>query len=240
LTLEENKELNDNEPISILSIIDKYKLDKLFLVENAMSSFVDAYKKLGEINCQLIFGLKLVVCNDAADKSETSLKTESKVIVWIKNSEGYKSMLQIYKKAFTDDFYYRGRTDWKTLNQLIDNNLSLSIPAYSSFLHNNILKGYNCIPDFGNLKPNILISDLGLPFDNILRQKHINYAKNNDLEINECLPIYHYSKKDWDAFCIYRAIQNRGSYSSPKIDNFGSDLACWENYCKQNKIKFYE
>lgn len=233
LTLEKPEEINDNKPISILSLAKKYELDKVFLAESNFSGFVEAYKNFKDNKIQLIFGLKLVICSDMTDKSEASFKSESKVVIWMKNSEAYKDLIKIYSKAATDGFYYIPRLDWKTLNGMWTTNLSLSIPSYSSFLHQNLLKNGECVPDINKLEPNIFYSRMDLPFDELIMNCHIDYAKNNKLEINQCHPIYFYSHKQFNSYLTFRCIHNRGQLSMPKLDHFSSNNFCFEKYLEK-------
>ena len=190
LTLEKSEDIIDNRPVSIFSIAKKFNLNEIFLVENNFSGFIEAFKNAKADDVRLRFGLKLIICHDINDKSEDSFRTESKVIIWMLNSNAYKDLIKIYSKAATDGFYYIPRLDWKTLKLMWTENLALSIPSYSSFLHNNLLKNGNCIPDFGDIKPNIFYSQMGLPFDQYIEDFQKSYAFNNKLEIHETHPVY--------------------------------------------------
>ncbi len=230
LTLEKPEEIVDNKPISIFSIAKQYKLEEILLVENNFSGFIEAYKNAKDSNVLLRFGLKLIICNDLNEKSDESKKTESKVIIWMKNSDAYKDLIRIYSKAATDGLYYVPRLDWKNLQLMWGKNLILSIPSYSSFLHNNLLKGNECVPDFGKIKPNIMFSRMDLPFDFLIEESHRNYAKNNNLDLIECHNIRFYSKKQFDSYFTFKCINKRSVLSMPKIDHFSSKEFCWESY----------
>lgn len=233
LTLEKPEEIVDNKPISIISVAKKYELNEICLVEDNFSGFIESYKNTKDNNIQLKFGLKLVICNDINDKSEESFKSESKVIIWMKNSAGYSDLIRIYSKAACDGFYYIPRLDWKNLQSMFTENLILSIPSYSSFLHNNLLKGSECVPDFGKIKPNIFYSRMSLPFDFLIEDSHRNYAKNNGLDLVECHNIRFYSAKQFDSYLTFRCINKRSVLSKPNIDNFGSRTFSFEEYLKK-------
>lgn len=233
LTLDEPAEINTNKPVSIFSILKKYEIQNLYLVENTFSGFIEAYKNSKDNNINLRFGIKLIVCDDMNDKSENSRNTESKIIIWMKNSEGYKDLIKIYTKAATEGSYYKPRISWPILNEMITKNLSLSIPAHSSFLHNNILKGHQCIPIFNKTKPNIMVADMNLPFDYIIQQAHLEYAKNNKLEINEVHPIYYYNNENFKAYNVFQCIQNRSTYDKPQIDHLASKNFSFEKYMEK-------
>lgn len=235
LTLDKPEDINVNRPISIFSMAKHYKLSEVFLVDNRIGGFIEAYENSKKAEVPLRFGIKLVVCNDINEKTEESLKTEHKVIVWLKNTKNAAASLnRIYSKAWTDGFYYCGRIDMKNLLNLWDDDLKLSIPSYSSFLHNNLLKGHQCVVDFYKLKPTIMWSDMNLPFDSLIKETHINYAKNNNLELQEIHPIRFFDKKRFYSYNVFRCIANRSLISKPQLDQFGSKEFNFESY--MNKI----
>lgn len=233
LTLDKPEEIIDNKPISIFSIAKQYKLDEIYLVEDNFSGFIEAFKNAKDNDIHLKFGLKLVVCNDINDKSDVSFKSESKVIIWMKNSDGYKDLIRIYSKAATDGFYYIPRIDWKLIEEMWTNNLLLSVPSYSSFLHNNLLRGHECIPSFIKMKPTIMFSKMKLPFDSLIEGIYINYAKSNKLEIIEAHPVRFFGPKQLDSYCCFRAINKKGTMSDPKLDHFSSREFNFESYLKK-------
>lgn len=232
------EDIRDDRPTPIIGIARAFKLNEIFLIDNNFSGFIEAYKNSKDNNIQLNFGLKLIVCNNINDKSDESKKTESKVIIWMKNSEGYKDLIKIYSKAATEGFYYIPRISWDLINEMFTENLSLSIPQYDSFLHKNLLHNCNCIPKFNKVIPNIFISQMELPFDDIIKNAHITYAKDNNLDIIETNPIYYYKSEDFKAYCVFRAINKRGTFTNPNIEYFCSDGFSFESYWnrKGNKI----
>jgi len=232
LTLDKPEKINESAPISIFSIAKENKLREIFLVESSMSGFVETYLNSQESKIPVRFGLKLTVCEDINDKSDKSFKTESKVIIWLKNSNN-KQLNRIWTRAATDGYYYIPRISWKELQSLWDENLSLSIPNYGSFLHNNLLKGYECAPDFGKIKPNIFWNDMSLPFDNLIKSAHINYGQNNNLDIREVHPIYYYNTNCFYAYNVFRAIQNRSVMSKPQMDHFSSSNFSFQKYMEK-------
>ncbi len=238
LTLEKPEGINVNKPISIIDICKTHELKELYLVETNMSGFIESYKNCKDNDISLRFGLKLIVCADLNDKSEASLNTESKVIIWTRNSAGYKDLIKIYSKAATDGFYYDPRIDWSHLNSMITDNLLVSIPSYSSFLHNNFLKGSQCIPEFTSFKPNVMISDCGLPFDSLIKKAHTEYAQNNNLDLLKTHPIYFYSNEHFDAYKVFRTIHKRSTWNNPKIDHFSSTFFNFEEFCNKTNKEF--
>lgn len=235
LTLEDSDKIIENKPISIIAIAKEYKLKDIFLCEKTMSGFVEAYTNFKKNDLNLRFGLKLTVCNDINKKDEESTKTESNIIIWLKNSEGYKDLLKIYSKAFTDGFYYTGRIDWNHLNKMWTKNLNLCIPYFSSFLHNNLFKGHKSLPDFTQIKPTILLTNINLPFDELLREKTEEYIKINKFDSLEYHPIYYFKNNDFKVFQVYSCIHNRSSFDKPNLEHLASNQFSFETYQKRLK-----
>lgn len=240
LTSEDENVINDNSPVSVFAIAKKYNLPKIIIADSSISLYFQCYENSLKHNIPYIWGLKLNICNDAADKSDNSIKTESKVIIWLKNSFAYKDIIKIYTKSHTEDFYYRPRTDWKTLNNFWTENLSLSIPFYGGFFHNNFFKCHCSLPEIENLNPSFLINKMNLPFDNILEDKIRFYAKDNCYEIINTHPIYYYKESDFKAYTVFRCIHNREKFESPNIDNFSSNQFSFESYLNRIGEKIIE
>src|SRR6266498_3145444 len=117
LTLEKPKDTVENGPDSIVSLCLTNKFKEIILVDNNMSGFLQGYVNVKENNLNYVFGLKTNICNDIANKTYESREKTSKIIIFIKNTAGYKDLLKIYSKAATDGFYYEPRLDYKELNE---------------------------------------------------------------------------------------------------------------------------
>ena len=209
-------------PKSIIQLCDENKINPFFLVENNMSGFVKAYKNSKENNLQLRFGLKMVVCNDITNKSTDSLKTEHKVIVFIKNSRGYKQLIKIYSEAATKGFYYRPRIDCTTLEKFWKkSDLLLVHPFYYSFLHRNLLYFSACQPNY-NFADNIfIIEENDLPFNYLIENAVNKFCNGKKLKVN-AQTIYYEKPEDFKAYISYKAIHNRQTLDAPNEDHFGS------------------
>jgi DNA polymerase-3 subunit alpha len=231
LTLEEVTDITDNSPVSIFSIAKKYDLDQIYLAESSFSGFVQFYKKCKEYKKHGIFGIKLIVCENLDTKDEDSIKTESKVIVWMKNSAGYKDLIKIYTKAATDGFYYQPRIDWQHLKRMVTKNLNVSIPFYDSFIFNNLMVyDSRAVPDFGDYVPALHLEDHMLPFSNRVIELVKNYTEAKKLEIINSHSIYYFKDADFKAYCVFRSIDNRSSFNKPNLDWMSSDKFSFEEY----------
>jgi DNA polymerase III alpha subunit len=241
LTLDEPSTLDKLKPISVFTIGKQYSLNEIFLVETSMAGFVEGYKNSKKSKIPIRFGLELNVCTDMTKKDDESLKTDSKVIIWMLNTEGYKDMCILYSKSAIDGFYYHNRLDWKTLNELKTDNLAVSIPFYSSFLHNNLLKGHNCVPEFNTFKPTFLIEKHDLPFDNLITESARGYCISNGFDLYDTHTMYYYAYEDIDAYQTYKCVtsaRQRTTLAKPNLSHFSSNTFCWEHFCKTNNILF--
>ena len=116
LTLK-GEDLGENYPKSVFSLANEGNLEEVPLAEDNMSGFLEAYTNSKELKVKLIFGLRMTICQDMNEKSEEELSRSSKVIIFAKNSDGYKKLIKIYSDAARIGFYYVPRIDYSYLSQ---------------------------------------------------------------------------------------------------------------------------
>ncbi len=232
------EEINNLAPVSIFSIAAKHSLEKIVLIERTFSSFIKFYKGCNVAQKHGIFGVKICVCADTKQKDEESFKTESDVIILMNNSAAYKDLIRLYSKSYEENnFYYINRLDWTQLNSLWTNNLSLVIPFYDSFLHNNLLKMSQVIPTFP-VEPYYRYENHNLPFD-FLIQEAIDKFVVDKSKILKTHQIYYYRDADVLAYQTYRIATNRRENSNtsinmPNLDHFSSNQFSFESYERLN------
>lgn len=235
LTLEKAEEIKENAPISICSIAQTHKLDKLFLIDSSFSGFQEAYRNLTEIDVQLIYGIKLHICDNVIDKSDKGVVNDSKIYLIAKNKNGYKELIKIYSEAATNGFYYYPRLDWEQLNK-ISENIDVWIPFYDGFVHCNLLSyGVSIIPSFKNVKPKFCVENHDLPFDSIIEEGINKYCQETKLEMMKTHQIYYYFTKDANIMQVFRCINNRSTINKPNLNAFSSNKFSFESYrCFRN------
>ena len=218
-------ESTPNGPKSIFEIAKGLKLEKLYLVEDGMSGFLEAYKNAEKCGIQLCFGLRLTVLDDITTKNEESLLKESKIVVFMRNAEGYKPLIKLFSKAATDGFYYQPRIDYKWLKELWSESLLLAIPFYDSFLFNNtMIYKANCIPTFPE-KPVFFVESHDLPFDPLIEGVVRDYCK-KDYDVIKTHSVYYERPEDAKAHCVFRCISSRSTLDSPRLNHHCSDKFC--------------
>lgn len=232
LTLNEPSKTKDGGPDSIISIAVENKLDKLFLVEDSMIGFMDAHKRCEENSIQLIFGIRISCCNDR-NNEESQKESSHKIVIMAKNDDGIRKLTQIYSVANQES---AGFCDSEMLEGLWDDScLKLCVPFYDSFIYMNHFIGSKCVPDFKFTKPTMLIEDNDLPFDELITEKVVKYAQQNDLRMEQVKSIYYKKRSDFEAWQAYKCICNRSfgkqqSLSNPNLSHCGSDSFCWEAF----------
>lgn len=233
LTLDKAGTSSKEGSSSIVDIAKDNKLEQIFLVEENMSSFLDAFKNF---KIPFYYGLRLELCPDINDKTEESLKKSSKIIVFAKNGSGYKKLIKIFSIAATNGFYYAPRIDEKTLTQEWDeSSLKLCVPFYDSFLFNNTMSYSLCCPELKFTKPTFLVEDNDLPFDHIVKQKVINFCK-DEYEMVPAKSIYYNTREDFKSYLTFRCINNRTTLNKPNLEHMCSAEFSFESWKEANAV----
>lgn len=223
----DKKSITSNPESSIFNILEQNNIKNLVLVEDSMIGFMEAYKNCQEFGVQLIFGIKIQISEDS--KKETS----HKAIVFSKNKSGCKLLNKIYTFSQVEG---GGFINFKNLKKLWSDDLMLSIPFYDSFIFNNIMYSLDLIPDFTFTKPLFFIESNLLPFDEIIKDKVLNYCSANKLETLETKSIYYNKRSDFSAFQTYKCLCSRNSsyksltLESPNLDHCSSSEFSFESY----------
>jgi DNA polymerase-3 subunit alpha len=228
LTLEDKSE-RDEYPDSIIQIAKENKLSEIFLVEDNMSSFLEAYTNTKNNNIKLNYGLRVSVTENISDKTDESRLKNSKFILFFKNKKGYELLTKLFSIAAKDGFYYEPRLDYSTIEKNWTEDLILAISFYDSFIFNNTLKNTICVPQLNFTKPIVFIEDNDLPFDLIVKEKMLSFAEKNDLEVFNTKSIYYNSKKDFKTYLTFRCINNRSILNKPELDHMTSNEFCFES-----------
>jgi DNA polymerase III alpha subunit len=232
LTFWKESECTPESPQSIISLCKEAKLKQCVAISKNFHTYIEAWKNCKDAEIQLIFGLEVIMCQDSKIHTDESIKNEHKIIIFIKNSDGYKDLIKIYTKWKTtiDNKYYIFRFDFEQLKELWTDNLILAIPFFDSFIHKNTLQNAQIIPDFPT-NPIILREiDTGIPYEFFLNKALDRYNENKQFKEIKTKTIYYKNKKDVKAWQIYRSIQDRTTFSAPKMDFCASDTFCFESY----------
>jgi DNA polymerase III alpha subunit len=229
LTLNHPDKDKEDGADSIFSIAVDNKLTSLFLVEDSMIGFFEAFRTCKELGIQLIFGYRFTCCTNRENK-----ESDHKLIVFAKNDQGCKDLNKFY--SFINTECERRITNDELIAHLTDD-LILAVPFYDSFIFNNHFCLGNCIPDFKQIQPIFFIENNGLPFDNLIAKAVGDFCLDH-YKMVPAKSIYYRYKADYEALQAYKVICNRSfgeqaTLSSPNLNHFGSDEFCWESYEEQ-------
>lgn len=225
---EKNGEINEFKPVSIFSIAKKHGLSDVYIAEKSFSGLVDCYNVAQKTGVNLRFGFRVICCADILDKSENSFKSEHRITIWLNDSRGYENLVKLASKAQTDGFYYIPRIDGKILKEFWCEYLSISCGFYDSFIHRNLLEMGQCVPDFP-VVPVFFIENNNLPFDGILREKLLEYVKNESAELIPVQSIFYYKNSDYRAYLTNRCINKRSTLEKPELNHNSSDSFSFES-----------
>jgi DNA polymerase III alpha subunit len=231
---EKDPTLIGDGPVSILSIAKRHKLTELFVSDYNFGGFPSFYKGCLKEGIKPRFGIKFYVCQNCTDKSDESLRSESKVTVWMLNSDGYQDLCKMYSVSYEEkNFYYQNRLDWPQLKSLWTPNLGLSIDFYDGFLAQNLLRNGCCVPDLSFTTPIFHICDTELPFDFLIKEKTESFCAENKYQIDKTHPIYYYLDADAEAFQTFKVIQNKTTLQKPNLEHFSSNKFSFEEFLRK-------
>lgn len=230
LTLENKAENDANSADSIFPLLKKADLKELYLVDDHFSGFLQANQNCSDLGVKLNYGLRLTICDDNQEKSDDSLNSNSKIIVFARNLNGYKRLVKLYTDASTEGFYYEPRTDWGKLKKVWnDKDLLMAFPFYDSYVFNNLLTNKICCPDLFS-EPFFFEEDNDLPFDNIVSAQ----LKKMNGNIVKSKSIYYSTRQDFPAYLTFRCINKRTTLSKPNLEHMSSAEFCFESWEEAN------
>ncbi len=236
-TIKAGERNKPEQPDNVEDIIKDYEFKTVFLVEDNLGGFVPAYKTAKAANCSLVYGFRVSVVDEGLKKED---QPSSKVIIFVKSEEGWKTLVKIATKAQVDYFHNGARTDWKTLQEYWTDELVLAIPHYDGFIHTNLTSKNQTVPDFGAIKPYIFLEDCDMPFDNLIRAKSIEYAKAFGLQTVEAKSCYYKNRSDLIFFQARKLMDRKtfggGTIAEPNMEFFSSAEFCLESWSEKKDI----
>jgi DNA polymerase III alpha subunit len=228
----DKKSYSVSDSNNIFYLLNSNNIKKLVLVEDSMTGFLEAFNNSIFFNVDLIFGLRLNLCQDS---SIDSTKHQTKIIIFSKNEKGCSDLSFLFSEY---NCSLNESLDLKSLSELWTENLMLAIPFYDSFLYYNYFYFNSVVLDLSRYNPCFFIENNGLPFDLPLKELVLNFCKKNNHNTVPSKSIYYSSKEDFKAYQTYKCICNRSfstqslTLENPKLDHCSSDDFSFESYLK--------
>lgn len=209
---------------SVQNIAKKSGLNKVFLVEDNMSSFLKAKKACSKEGLTLCFGVRLTI----TEKGNGA----HKVVVFATNDAGYHALSKIFSRAAMKDSNNNAPPlSEEELEEDWCEGLVLCVPFYDSFVFNNSFSSECCIPRFRFANLTFFIEDNDLFMDSFLRGRVRAAAKNyKDSQIVKAKTIYYENREDFLAWQTYKCIQSRSSLRMPNLEYCGSQEFSMESW----------
>ncbi len=231
LTLEEPGKGKVGGPVSVFDLSQSVGLKEVVIADSRPDGFIQAYKVSTKLGVKFCYGLRLVVCADGDLKDEASVLSQSKVIVFAKDTEGYHKLVSIWSRAATRGFYFTARTSWTWLREQWSDHLSLALPWASSFIAKNVLSFACIVPDLPCTPWVFRECETQLPFARLIDTAIDRYVKSNPtVPTQDIKSIYYARSEDFVAYQVMRAIGNRSSFAAPNVDHLSSDAFSWESF----------
>jgi len=236
LTLASPSKVNKQGADSIIDICLDAGLKQVVLVEDTMHGFLEAKKGFEKNDLQLIFGIRVNMCQNY-DEEKGRVGTH-KVVVMAKNDEGVKKLYKIYSFIHCDQ---NNRITEQDLSSFWSNDdLMLVIPFYDSFLYqNNFNYDANFMHTFNSYNPTFFIEDNFLPQDFLMKKVVEDFAKVNKFKTQKAKSIYYRNRKDFKAFQTYKMITSRSfskkaNIQAPNLEGCASEEFCMESWLCNN------
>ena len=205
-------------------------LDEVFLIEDSMINFQDAFNTLKDEGLSLRFGLRINVCND---RTEEKKESSYKIILSPLNDMGCKQLYQIFTKIFSDPAN-DSHADIELLRGCNHSEIAVMHPFYDSYLYNNAMYFKNCMWD--SFVPEdreiFLLEENAHPHDALIKQMVMQDKKRR---IQLVKSIFYRLRSDVEAYQTYRMSTQRSfgrveGLTNPNIEHFGSREFCFQSY----------
>ena len=212
----------------LLDFQESQNLKKLVVVEDSFYGFRELNSKLLERKCDLVFGIRLPVVQNATDERQ------SKLVFFAKNNDGIRQIKKLYTKTYCSDQQTLCLNDL-TLAEFSDTRVA--VPFYDSFIYSNIFHFGLCEVDLGRFDHFFFEESNDHPFDFMISAQLKKHTSSPVLAKS----IYYKNREDIDAFQFYKSVTNRSggrqvSYGNPQLEHFCSAEFCWESFLEQQKL----
>ena len=228
-------------PVSLFSLAQQANLQQLVLVEDSLTGFLKAKSTADELGIQLIFGLRISLCQDMSKEiPKKGDPSEHKVIIFASDGTGAALLNKFYSAAFTKG---SGRLDTAFLqSQWEPEHVELAVPFYDSFIFNNLTSFKTCVIDWSFCSPTFFLEDHQLPFDQLVRRAVLQYTEKNNFPTETTHSVYYSEEADFAAYQTYKCICKRGSFgrgptlAKPNLDHCGSAQFSFESWQKKTRL----
>ena len=191
----------------LMEKLKEFGMDSCAITDHGnMYGVIEFYKKCQANNIKPIIGCEVYICENDYKIKTPQNKRYYHLILLAKNNNGYKNLLKIVSKAYTQGYYYKPRIDFEVLKEYKEDLIGLSAclngEINQRILENDIKKAYSTAEKYLDLfgKENFYLE---VQYHGLKEQKKVNEVllqihKDLDIEL-VCTNDVHYVEKN-DAF----------------------------------------
>lgn len=191
----------------LIEKLKEFGMDSCAITDHGnMYGVIEFYKKCQANNIKPIIGCEVYICENDYKIKTPQNKRYYHLILLAKNNNGYKNLLKIVSKAYTQGYYYKPRIDFEVLKEYKEDLIGLSAclngEINQRILENDIKKAYSTAKKYLDLfgKENFYLE---VQYHGLKEQKKVNEVllqihKDLDIEL-VCTNDVHYVEKN-DAF----------------------------------------
>lgn len=241
LTLDEPGKAKPGAPLSVFDLSQSVGMKEVVVVDDRIDGLIAAYKVADKLGVKLCYGLQLRVCANLADKTPASLATESKVILFMRSTDGHGPLIRIHNRAMTDGHFSTrhgsyGRADWSLLKAYWSDNLLLGLPFFGSFIARNQLSFASIVPDLPTARVSVFDEiDSRLPFAPLIRRGVERFAAGRaEVEVVPSKTVLYPTRAHFKAYVLKRCIANRSSWDSPDVNHLSSPEFSFQSWRELN------
>jgi DNA polymerase III alpha subunit len=220
-------------PDSIIDICIEKGIEKPFLVDDSIGSFLEAVDSFGKAEIDFVYGLRISFCENMKIKTKESRFSEWKGVILMNSIDAYESLIEIWNLAATKGFYHEPRLDLESLKKIWSNDLfTFVVPFYDNhFFKNMFTFDGHAVPvglSFIN-KIHAFSEDNDLIYDDKIKESF----SQTDWEILPAKSIFYNKRVDFKTFLTRKCIAKRSTLEKPNLTNMTSAEFCAESWKEQ-------
>ena len=230
MTFETPEKAKKNNKQSIAKICLDNNILEPIVVDTKMTGVMELFQNLTPLGLNPRFGLNYKFIHDT---SEENANNWHRIIIFIKNTQGYKDLIRVHNLANIEN---GGNVTPKILESHWTENLKLAIPFYDSYLFRNTMYDVSCLPEFSNVPHSFFYEENSLPFDDLIASR----IKGEKILVKS---VFYENDNDFVTWLTYRCAlnySNKGknrTLESPMFDHCHSDQFSFESYLNYVKTK---
>lgn len=232
----------------IEDIVNKTKdlgMDSIALTDHgSMFGIIDFYKKAKAAGIKPILGSEVYVTpGDIHDKTPKN-RTTYHLVLLAENNTGYKNLMKIVSKGYTDGFYYRPRVDYDTLKKYSEGIIATSACISGEVPMKLRSKDYDGAVEkalfyqdiFGEGNFFLELQDHGMDIQHLLNDELIKLSEDTGIDLIATNDFHYLDKDDHMAHDVLLCIQTGSTLNAENRMKFPSDEFYLKSYDEMYRL----